>query len=77
MRLESQIQLSYLLCTMNSISKLLVLAAILFLSMGSVWSQAPYKKCANGKGFCVSVRHRCRAIAPPTECGPNEKCCKR
>ncbi|XP_043645859.1 uncharacterized protein LOC122615069 [Drosophila teissieri] len=62
---------------MNSILKLLVLAAILFLSTASGSIQAPYKKCAEGRGYCVSVRHRCRAIAPPTQCPPNEKCCKR
>ncbi|KQS62406.1 uncharacterized protein LOC26526049 [Drosophila erecta] len=62
---------------MNCIFNLLVLAAILFLSIGSGWSQKPFRKCANGLGYCTSVRNTCRAIAPPTECGPKEKCCKR
>nr|NP_001261036.1 uncharacterized protein Dmel_CG43788 [Drosophila melanogaster]AGB93568.1 uncharacterized protein Dmel_CG43788 [Drosophila melanogaster] len=62
---------------MNCFSKVFLLAAILFLSIRSGWSQMRFRKCGNDLGYCTSVRNRCRAIAPPTECGPNEKCCKR
>ncbi|XP_037717606.1 uncharacterized protein LOC119551970 [Drosophila subpulchrella] len=59
---------------MISYLKVFLLLALLIPNIESGWS---YKKCANGRGYCQSVRAPCKEIGSRSECGPKEKCCKR
>nr|XP_016928912.1 uncharacterized protein LOC108009245 [Drosophila suzukii] len=60
---------------MISYLKVFLLAALLILNIDSGWSQ--FRKCAMGRGYCASVRARCKEIGNRAECRPKEKCCQR
>ncbi|XP_037717605.1 uncharacterized protein LOC119551969 [Drosophila subpulchrella] len=59
---------------MISYLKVFLLAALLILNIDSGWSQ--FRKCADERGYCQSVRAVCTEIGPRAECRSREKCCR-